>query len=152
MGVYGYSEKTILNNLVLVEKKPILGICLGMQLMTSFSEEGYIEGMNWVNAQTKKFKFENPDIKVPHMGWNDTVFVKEPYEKLLFEENPPRFYYTHSYYVACNHDVDVLCYSKYDCDFHSGFLKNNIMGVQFHPEKSHVFGQTFLKIFLEWKL
>ncbi|MDP2175519.1 MAG: imidazole glycerol phosphate synthase subunit HisH [Bacteroidota bacterium] len=142
---------SILNELVIDREKPILGICLGMQLMTSFSEEGHILGLNWIEAQTNKFKFGNPDIKIPHMGWNDTEFVKQPFNDLDFEENPPRFYYTHSYFVECKDETDVLCYANYEKKFHAGFLKNNIMGLQFHPEKSHVFGQKLLSEFLNWK-
>lgn len=141
-----------LNNLVLEKKVPVLGICLGMQLMTSFSEEGNVEGLNWIDAKTTKFKFENPDIKVPHMGWTDTKFINNNFENILFEEYPPRFYHVHSYFVTCNNQEDVLSEALYgDKVFHNGFLKENIMGVQFHPEKSHVFGQAFLNAFLNWK-
>jgi len=138
---------TLLNELVLEQKKPILGICLGMQLMTKHSEEGNCEGLGWINAQTKKFQFADKSLKIPHMGWNDTVFLTKPFSETNFEENPPRFYYVHSYYVQCNEKENILSTADYGKEFTSGFIKDNIMGVQFHPEKSHVFGKEFLKVF-----
>lgn len=143
--------KSLLNDLVLTEKKPILGICLGMQLMTGHSEEGNRDGLNWIDAQTVKFQFDNPAVKVPHMGWTDTNFRGQVFNNSDFEETPPRFYYVHSYYVKCSDTKDVLAQAEYGgLVFDSGFVKNNIMGVQFHPEKSHVFGMAFLKKFLLW--
>lgn len=139
--------EVLLKNKVLEEKTPILGICLGMQLMTSYSEEGECKGLGWIQAETKKFNLDNKLLKIPHMGWNETYFEKEPYQNALFEENPPRFYYVHSYYVDCNNKEDILCTAEYGQVFTSGFLKGNIMGVQFHPEKSHVFGKEFLSVF-----
>jgi imidazole glycerol-phosphate synthase subunit HisH len=141
----------VLNELVLIQKKPILGICLGMQLMTSWGEEGSCDGLNWVEATTDKFRFKDPEMKVPHMGWNDTHFVRPPFVKTIFEEMPPRFYYVHSYFVNCKKQENIMCIANYGGEFCSGFVKDNIMGVQFHPEKSHVFGQAFFKEFLEWK-
>lgn len=137
-----------LNELVLIQKKPILGICLGMQLMTSWSEEGNCKGLNWVDATTEKFRFDNTTMKIPHMSWSDTTFHKSPFDKKVFEEMPPRFYYVHSYYVKCNEVNDVLCTAEYGCQFVSGFIKDSVIGVQFHPEKSHVFGQAFLQEFI----
>jgi len=140
----------ILNDLVLVQKKPILGICLGMQLMTSFSQEGNCNGLGWIEANTNKFAFDNKDIKVPHMAWSDTNFIKKPYSGCIFEEEVPRFYHVHSYFVDCKHQEDVLSTAVYGGQiFHNGFLKENVTGVQFHPEKSHVFGQVFFKTWLE---
>ena len=138
---------SLLNELVLEKKIPILGICLGMQLMTQFSEEGACNGLGWLEAQTIKFNFEDKNMKIPHMGWNDTCFLKKPFTELAFEENPPRFYYVHSYYVHCENDENILCTAEYGTTFTSGFVKENIMGVQFHPEKSHVFGKELLKAF-----
>jgi glutamine amidotransferase len=140
----------VLNDLVLIQKKPILGICLGMQLMTSYSEEGNCSGLGWIEANTKKFVFDDKDIKVPHMAWSDTHFIKEPFIDCDFEEDVPRFYHVHSYFVNCNQQEDVLSTAAYGGQvFHNGFIKDNIIGVQFHPEKSHVFGQAFFKAFLK---
>jgi glutamine amidotransferase len=141
----------VLNELVLIQKKPILGICLGMQLMTSYSEEGNCSGLGWIEANTKKFVFANKDIKVPHMAWSDTHFIKKPFSDCVFEEEIPRFYHVHSYFVNCKEQEDVLSTAEYgEQVFHNGFIKDNIIGVQFHPEKSHVFGQAFFKTFLDY--
>ncbi len=135
-----------LNQKVLLEKTPILGICLGMQLMTSFSEEGDCEGLGWISAITEKFtSYENSGLKVPHMGWNELVFPSSHFisEGLV----DPRFYFVHSYKVTCESNDHVLCTTNYGVEFHSGIQKDNIIGVQFHPEKSHVFGMKLLENF-----
>lgn len=135
-----------LNQKVLQEKTPILGICLGMQLMTSFSEEGECEGLGWIPARTEKFEmFEKSGLKVPHMGWNEVAF---PTNHFLSEGLvDPRFYFVHSYKVTCESMDHVLCTTNYGVEFHSGIQKDNIMGVQFHPEKSHAFGMRLLENF-----
>jgi glutamine amidotransferase len=152
-GIKNIKEKNLfnlLNFLVLEKKVPILGICLGMQLMTRKSDESDLPGFGWIEASTNKFDFEDKSIKVPHMGWTDTQFKNSIIQENLFEENPPRFYFVHSYYVQCDNLNDIQCESEYGIKFTSGFVKGNIMGVQFHPEKSHIFGQSFLNQFIEW--
>ena len=136
----------ILNQKVLIEKTPILGICLGMQLMTKSSEEGKLAGLGWVDAQTKKFVSDT--LKIPHMGWN---LIKHEKSSHLFDEckSEKRFYFVHSYYVGCNNQEDILTDTNYTQDFVSSFEKENIVGVQFHPEKSHKFGMSLLKNFVE---
>ena len=136
----------LLKKEVLENKKPILGICLGMQLMTKHSEEGNLAGLGFIDAQTKKFVLQDSSLKVPHMGWNTATFQKE--SKLIQEvsENP-RYYFVHSYYVDCAHQEDILCSTNYGEDFVSGFQHNNIFGLQFHPEKSHKFGMELLANF-----
>jgi len=141
--------KDILNKKVLEDRVPVLGICLGMQLMTRKSEEGKMEGLGWIDADTVRFRFENPALyKSPHMGWNYIIRKKE--SRLL--RNLPaesRFYFVHSYYVN-RHDTDaVLTTTIYEQEFISSFEKGNICGVQFHPEKSHKFGMALLKNFTE---
>ncbi len=136
----------VLNEKVLKEKTPILGICLGMHLMTKFSQEGFINGLGWVDAEVVKFGLQEKTLKVPHMGWNEVFFNRG--SNYSFIENPPRFYFVHSYYVKCNKVEDVLSISSYGLEFTSSFLKDNIFGVQFHPEKSHKFGMEIFKIFL----
>lgn len=144
-----YGLVDVLNELVLVQKKPILGICLGMQLMTSFSEEGNCEGLGWIDASTNKFTFEDKNIKVPHMGWTDTEFIQSNFSETEYEEKIPRFYHVHSYFVTCKNQGEVLSKASYGgLTFHNGFKKENIIGVQFHPEKSHVFGMSFFKTVL----
>lgn len=135
-----------LNQKVLVEKTPILGICLGMQLMTSYSEEGECAGLGWVEAQTLRFPtYESSGFKVPHMGWNKVIFPKPHFlaEGLV----DPRYYFVHTYRVKCKSPENVLCTTSYGEIFDSGICKDNVMGVQFHPEKSHAFGMSLLDNF-----
>ncbi len=136
----------VLNHKVLIEKIPILGICLGMQLMTNSSEEGTIAGLGWIDAQARKFVSD--ELKVPHMGWN---VVKHKKSSKLFDElkTEKRFYFVHSYYVSCNSKDDILTTTPYGHDFISSYEKDNVIGVQFHPEKSHKFGMNLMRNFLE---
>lgn len=136
----------ILGRRVLEEKIPLLGICLGMQLLTKRSDEGRTPGLGWVEAETVKFTSQG--LKVPHMGWN-TVGIK--LDDPLFRDMPPepRFYFVHSYYVKCASDENVLTTTAYGNDFCSSLVQGNIRGVQFHPEKSHKFGMKLLKNFAE---
>jgi imidazole glycerol-phosphate synthase subunit HisH len=145
-----YNLINILNYKVNQAKTPVLGICLGMQLMTSFSEEGNINGLNWIDARTVRFNFSNlPDqsiCKIPHMGWNNITVAKHNLFSSITDSD--FFYFVHSYYVKCNNDNDVLFRTNYNIDFDSGFIKDNIIGVQFHPEKSHSSGLKLLKNFI----
>ncbi len=146
--INGSGLKNILNHKVLVEKIPILGICLGMQLLTSFSEEGNVEGLDWIKAQTKRFRFEDKSIKIPHMGWNRVRVLREtPLTKGFNDEF--RFYFVHSYYVKCENREDAMLETQYGLTFDSGIHHNNIYGVQFHPEKSHKFGMKMLQNFAD---
>ena len=139
----------ILNKKVLVDKTPILGICLGMQLMTSYSEEGNVYGLDWIKGKTTKFTFPNyPEIKIPHMGWNEIIPSKSHKINTDFEI-PSRFYFVHSYFVSCEDSNDILHQTDYHGNFTSAFNKENIFGVQYHPEKSHVFGLKLMKNFIE---
>jgi imidazole glycerol-phosphate synthase subunit HisH len=138
----------VLNEKVLKQGTPILGICLGMQLLTRRSEEGILQGLGWIEADTIKFKPEDAELKVPHMGWN---LVHENKQNKLLENlhEESRFYFVHSYYVKCDREEDILLKTKYGFEFASAVNKNNIYGVQFHPEKSHKFGLQLLKNFIE---
>jgi len=127
-------------------KTPILGICLGMALMASHSEEGDMHGLNWVDAKVKEFKNIAP-LPVPHMGWNDVTFRTGLFAEGYRED--PRFYFVHSYYMECARAADVLGTTHYGHDFVSAFQCGHVVGVQFHPEKSHAFGMNFLKRFAE---
>jgi imidazole glycerol-phosphate synthase subunit HisH len=127
---------------------PVLGICLGMQLMTRSSSEGERRGLGWVDARTLRFAPADPTLKVPHMGWN--VARPERADPLI-DELPAeaRFYFVHSYYVVCEQPGDVLLTTRHGREFHSGFRHGNVWGVQFHPEKSHRFGMHLLRNFAE---
>ena len=137
-----------LNNLVLIEKMPVLGICLGMQLMTKKSEEGNIGGLGWIDADVKLFKFLDgkKKFKIPHIGWNNLKINKK--EKLFSGiQDDDMFYFVHSYYASLRDEKDSLSKTSYGLEFVSSFHKNNIFGVQFHPEKSHDQGLKILKNF-----
>lgn len=137
-----------LNHQVQIRKTPILGICLGMQLFCSFSEEGDVEGLNWIDAKVIRFKISDHRYKIPHMGWNSVNIKKESTIFDSYDKNR-LFYFVHSYHVLCNEDKDILGTTDYGYKFVSAIKKNNILGVQFHPEKSHEWGEQLLKNFLE---
>ncbi|MBS2034805.1 imidazole glycerol phosphate synthase subunit HisH [bacterium] len=131
-----------LSEAALQQKKPILGICLGAQLLGSTSEEGELPGLGWLDMEVKRFT--NPSVRVPHMGWNIVV----PKQNYLFGDEPEqRFYFVHSYYMACKDPQDILATSHYGDDFTCAVHRENIFGVQFHPEKSHRFGLKLLEKF-----
>lgn len=139
----------LLNEEVLIKKKPILGICLGMQLMTRLSEEGKERGLSWFNAQTRRLAFSDEQrLKVPHMGWN-TAIPKSSSTIFNGLEKENRFYFVHSYFVECLDPNDILATCDYGSEFSCAIAKENIYGVQFHPEKSHKFGMKLLKNFAE---
>ena len=138
----------LLNAKVLQDKTPILGLCLGMQLFTRRSEEGELPGLGWLDAETVRFKFDatHNHLKIPHMGWNTLQICRShPLFTDLDVEN--RFYFVHSYYVDCADAPMVLARTHYGYDFASAVVKENIVGVQFHPEKSHKFGMKLLRNF-----
>lgn len=137
----------VLNEKVLRQKTPILGICLGMQLMTKKSEEGVRHGFGWIDAETTRFRSDGPmeGKKVPHMGWNTVSVRKE--NCLISNKDDPRFYFVHSYHVECYDKEDVLAVTSYGAEFVSAFKRENIIGMQFHPEKSHKFGMEVMSKF-----
>jgi imidazole glycerol-phosphate synthase subunit HisH len=139
----------VLNELVLVKKKPILGICLGMQLMAKHSEEGDTKGFGWLDAEVVKFEVEDKlKFKIPHIGWNQITIAKD---SCLMTEIPQfsEFYFVHSYYFKCNNPQDILNETQYEFKFASAIENRNIFGVQYHPEKSHDVGQLLLKNFIK---
>lgn len=142
----GMREK--LDELVMEKKIPVIGICVGMQMMGNSSDEGKLAGLGWIDASIKKF--DETKIKqvtrLPHMGWND---VNPVISNPLFEglEKDALFYFLHSYYFECNNSSDILATSDYGGEFSCAAHHENIYGIQFHPEKSHHYGETLLHNF-----
>ena len=148
--IEGSGMKEVLNQKALVEKVPVLGICLGMQLLTNFSEEGMLPGLGWINGGAHHFKSRiSETYRIPHMGWNLVEVVQENTLTDGFQDEV-RFYFVHSYYVIVNDLTNSLMKTNYGIKFDSAIVKDNIFGAQFHPEKSHKFGmklfQNFAKI------
>lgn len=138
-----------LTSAVLEQAKPILGICLGAQLLCRGSEEGTLKGLGWLDADVVQFEptLMATEDKIPHMGWSD-VEVRAGH--VLFENysEPPRFYFAHSYHLKCDRQEDVVATARHGYRFTVAAVNNNIAAVQFHPEKSHVFGMKLLEHFV----
>jgi glutamine amidotransferase len=137
----------VLCSKVLKEKILFLGICLGMQLLFERSEEGKLPGLGWIKGNVTRFNFSGMGLNIPHMGWN---FINPKISENLFFglENEARFYFVHSYHVNCN-SSNVLASTNYGYQFPCVVRHENILGVQFHPEKSHRFGMQIFKNFLK---
>ena len=141
--------RDVLNRKVLQDRVPVLGICLGMQLLTESSEEGQLPGLGWIAARTLSFRERiDSQLKSPHMGWN-LVSLNAPsaLTRGFDEFEEPRFYFVHSYFVKCTDPADAILRTTYGIPYDSGIQKGNIYGVQFHPEKSHRFGMKLLENF-----
>jgi glutamine amidotransferase len=141
---------TVLTRKVLELHAPVLGICLGMQLFTQESEEGWLPGLGWVQGRTVRFDPSRigDGVKIPHMGWN-TVEIQKPSSLLQEMDDPSRFYFVHSYHVVCERPEDILGTTTHGYEFVSAIERGNVCGVQFHPEKSHRFGMRLLQRFAE---
>lgn len=140
-----------LDRQVLSNKKPILGICLGMQMLGKSSEEGVLDGLGYLDFVCKKFKADNKIVKIPHMGW-DYVVMNQKHRIISGMEKDTRFYFVHSYYATCANNNDVLLWCDYGIRFAAAVGRENVLGTQFHPEKSHIFGLYLMKNFVNWFL
>jgi glutamine amidotransferase len=139
----------VLKEQIFIKQIPTLGICLGMQLLTNFSEEGCVSGLGFINADTLRFpNLINSKLKVPHIGWNE---VKPVVNSVIFKNTFPDdlFYFVHSYYVKCKEAENILTTTKYGIEFHSAIIHENVIGMQFHPEKSHKYGLNLISNFIK---
>lgn len=139
----------LLNSKVLEQKTPVIGVCVGMQLLMEGSEEGALPGLGWIKGRVVKFRQESlpAELKIPHMGWTDVIIRKS---SRLFEDMfpEPRFYFVHSYFAQPAHTSDILAQAVYGASFTAAVEHENIAGVQFHPEKSHKFGMKLFENFV----
>lgn len=137
----------LLERRVLVDKIPLLGICVGAQMLATQSEEGVEAGLGWLDMRVRRFE-SRPGLPVPHMGWNQVVTAQKNHS-LTRNLEDARFYFVHSYYLAPQDTADILLTANYGIEFAAGVARDNIAGVQFHPEKSHRFGKSLLQAFAE---
>lgn len=139
-----------LDEMVMSRGVPVLGVCVGMQILAATSEEGHLPGLGWVPGKVRAFRAneQSASLPLPHMGWND---VRPHGASALFAglESDTRFYFLHSYYFQCAHDENILAETEYGTNFSCAVQMKNVFGVQFHPEKSHHFGAQLLKNFAE---
>ena len=141
---------SLLNELVVQKGVFFLGICLGMQLLFESSEEGSLPGLGFIKGKSCKFNFDgSANLKVPHMGWN-IIQLNENHQIYKGLEQENRFYFVHSYFVKCTNKDNILATANYGGEFTCSVAHKNIIGAQFHPEKSHKFGMKFFKNFLEF--
>lgn len=139
--------REVLDYKALQQRVPVLGICLGMQLLAEGSDEGTLPGLCWIKGYTHAFSFpKEQNLKVPHMGWN-RVAIQHPAKLVENLGDDPRFYFVHSYYVRCSNPENVILKTIYGVEFDSALQFENIYGAQFHPEKSHKFGMRLLENF-----
>ncbi len=143
---------SLIKEKVLNQKTPVLGICLGAQLLLEKSDEGNEDGLSLVEGKAISFSEElqkkEIHLPIPNMGWRDVQFRDE--KKLIFKKSHSKFYFVHSYFFELSDQNHVWNTSNYGFDFCSGFKKDNILGVQFHPEKSHQYGIRLLKYFIDY--
>lgn len=143
--INGSGLRALLDKKALKDKVPVLGVCLGMQILTGGSDEGQAEGLNWIPGRANYFGVDQ-GLKVPHMGWNTTSPMQR-HSLIEGMNDESRFYFVHSYCVQVEKQDHCFLKTTYGQEFASGICRNNIFGVQFHPEKSHKFGMQLLKNF-----
>lgn len=144
--------RDILIELAFIKKSPILGVCLGMQLLMEGSEEGLLPGLSLIKGRAYHFRnFITNGFKIPHMGWNDVVISNSSPLTQGFNKEA-RFYFVHSYFVKVDNECNSMMKCNYQINFDAAVQKNNIFGAQFHPEKSHRFGMQFFRNFSEIKI
>ncbi|MEQ8228995.1 MAG: imidazole glycerol phosphate synthase subunit HisH [Rhodospirillales bacterium] len=139
----------VLNEQALDVKKPVLGICLGAQMLGHSSEEGRRPGLGWIDMKAVRFP-KSKGLRVPHMGWNQITPLDrngKSHDLFADAEDNVRFYFAHSFYLTCNDPADVIATCDYGASFAAAVARHNIQGVQFHPEKSHRFGALVLRNF-----
>lgn len=137
----------MLEDRVLKHRVPLLGICVGAQMLGYSSEEGFEPGLGWLDLRVRRFPFL-PGIRVPHMGWNEVYPTSKTHSLVRDLEEDARFYFVHSYYIEPACDEYVMLRANYGIDFAAAVAHKNILGVQFHPEKSHRFGKRLLSNFV----
>lgn len=140
--------RPLLEEMVVAKSTPVMGICVGMQMLANKSEEGTLGGLGWIDGSVKKFDITKikHHTRLPHMGWNDVTTIRS--SKLFLNlESDSQFYFLHSFYFECHKEEDILAVADYGGEFACAVNNNNIYGVQFHPEKSHKYGIQLLKNF-----
>lgn len=151
----GLSSSGILSEIkkqVLIERKPFLGICVGMQVLASVGfENGQYQGLNFISGRVEKINAQN-GLKVPHMGWNEIILQGKKHQLLQGIDSGEHFYFANSYHFICENDHEVLAQVEYGSKLNVAVAKDNIFGAQFHPEKSGEAGLKLLKNFLEWQI
>jgi len=140
--------RNYLDELVLKKKIPVIGICVGMQIMALKSDEGVLPGLGWIDGKVKRLILNNKDLPLPHMGWND-IKIQKKISLIANIDIDKRFYFLHSYYLQCQNLDDVIANINYGIDFPCIINHENVFGIQCHPEKSHYNGMSLLKNFAE---
>ncbi|MGD9905098.1 MAG: imidazole glycerol phosphate synthase subunit HisH [Vicinamibacterales bacterium] len=139
--------RSALDDAVLRRRVPLLGVCVGMQMLGRYSDEGRLPGLGWIEGQVRSLASVVATRPVPHMGWNDARPIA--HEPLFARLESPRFYFLHSYYFQCDRAEDTIALADYGGEFACAVRADNVYGVQFHPEKSHHDGVQLLKNFAE---
>jgi glutamine amidotransferase len=137
-----------LNEIALKKSTPVLGICLGMQLFFELSEEGNCPGLGWIEGEITRFDSKGNTLKIPHMGWSE-ITPQNQTELFHFSDQTPRYYFVHSYHANVKENNQSIASCFYGKDFTCAVQKNNITGVQFHPEKSHLYGMQFFRNYFD---